>query len=315
MLQVSDARAMAVGGHLIAVAGRGGTVRLFRTRNLSQDVLPAPGGVAPQAGSPCADVVAVSLPPFEDSVVVAYSDHSIRSWSIERKDSVSERWALAPHQQCIWAVAAHASSDKASVVATASQDGSVRLWQCTTTSARTSLGPVQRIAGATALGIHQLGDVISSSPTLTAARPAHGSGEDANAIEPRALAFSASGARLAVGDSAGAVHVYDTSTHALLAQRTAHDGLVRYLAFSAVTQGGVSLLASAGEDGMVHIFDATSDDFTPLQSLNEHEGIGVTCMLFIDGGMGVMTAAQDQSMILRCAIARIMCPFSFVQAQ
>jgi WD40 repeat protein/serine/threonine protein kinase len=69
-----------------------------------------------------------------------------------------------------------------------------------------------------------------------------------------AIAFDAAGARVATGDVAGAVQIWDTATAAVIATCEAHTGVVRDLRFA---PDGRSLV-SGGNDGDVRICDAAS---------------------------------------------------------
>jgi WD40 repeat protein len=314
MVQALSAAALAVGTTHIVVAGSNGVVQVYRTRNFQHELtIPRSStlnaeGTESDARTPSTDAVAVAMPPSESQVVVLYQDRSMCCWNIQNKGCVTLQWSKAAHTSCIWALAVHTTATDTVTMATAAEGGSVQLWsRGHKATGRPSLGKTSHSGEDWTLpsGAIQLNP--STGPLLSAQK--HRSGDlqverslslQASAV-PRALAFSACGNRLAVGDSNGSVHIYCTSSCMAVATRAAHDGLVRCLTFSSPTGSGVSLLASAGDDGFVHIFDATKDEYTMLQTLSEHEGIGVTASLFVANGLGFVTAAQDKSIVFRCA--------------
>ena len=327
---MSDACSIAVGYHTVAVGGADGVVRLYRTRSLQLDaILPLPGGgnvLSPRSDKDATDVplriqhaaVSVALSSIEDSLTVLYADGSTYCWDIERKDEITVEWSTAPHAACIWDVATRHTDGSASGIATACEDGSVRLWRhdsrpkgagkLTPRRSAALLTPRRRKAQQPRTAVLQAGRIKlpAAMPLAGCPRPQQADVE-ASPKSPlrcavaRVVTFSSCGKRLAIGDDTGTLHVHDADTHALLARRAAHDGAVRRLAYCAQTRAGVSLLASAGADGLVHVFDATHDDYSVLQSLNEHEGLDVTAAIFAGQRCGIVTAARDGSVCCRCA--------------
>ena len=298
-------------------------MRLYRTRSLQLDaVLPLPVGdnvLSPRSDKDATAVpprilhaaVSVALSSIEDSLTVLYADGSTYCWDIERKDEITVEWSTAPHAACIWDVATRHTSGSTSRIATACEDGSVRLWRHDSRpEGAGKLTPRRRKAQRPCTAVTQVGRI-----ELPAAVPPAGSPRSQRAdaeASPKSplrcavacvVTFSSCGKRLAIGDDTGTLHVHNADTRALLARRAAHDGAVRRLAFCAQTREGVSLLASAGADGLVHVFDATHDDYSVLQSLNEHEGFDVTAAIFAGQGCGIVTAARDGSVCCRYAEA------------
>ena len=288
---MADARAIAVSDRRVVVAGAAGRVRVLRTRSLHAEVwLPLPHHSQHQSHR-IPDAVSVAVLPHENSVLVSYSDSSVYCWSVEHKDSVTAMWAHVPHLECIWSLASHDCSGNSSLLATASQDGAVRMWRCTQPS-QASCGLSQPDEP----GDIHCGAVVTHAGHLGSPR------KYAHEIRvPRTLAFSPCGTRLAVGDTAGTVSIYDSSSLRLIKRRPSHDGVVRQLAFSDSAEQ--PLLASGGEDGFVHIVDASTakDSYIMCQTVNEHEGMGVTALAFFKQGRCMFTAAQDSKLVVRCA--------------
>lgn len=122
---------------------------------------------------------------------------------------------------------------------------------------------------------------------------------------PQALAFSATGRQLAIGDKAGGVHVHDTLTQRrLVSLPPQHKRGVLCLAFSPSDAHGCQYLASSGMDGAVHVYDATrvvsGGPCTLMQSLDEHSG-AATAVAFLRGGAALVSCGQDRKIVFRCA--------------
>lgn len=110
-----------------------------------------------------------------------------------------------------------------------------------------------------------------------------------------------------VGDSAGNLRVYDLRTLRELHVRAAHDGEVLALDYSpwdgfadggAGADGGCpALLASAGRDGFIHIYDCRRG-YAPLQTLGDHSA-AATALRFGPGGERLLSCGADRQLVLR----------------
>ena len=276
------------------VGGQAGTVQLMRTRSLHADAqLPCP---AP-AGQVQPDVANISFAANDTCAVVHYADHSVASFDLQRKSAINIKWHLAGHASCIWAMTAQMSASGVPCIASGDGDGVVHMWSqgaaAPTAHASRSLrqpAQLQRLqhTGSACLA-SQHGADAGGGTVVEAATPA--------AVQ--ALCLQHDGSRMAAGDSNGTLHIFDTDTMQLILRRATHEGQVRALAYTPATESGVTVMASAGDDGLVHIFDATADEYTILQSLDEHQGIGITTICFLQSGGSIVTAAQDSTVSIR----------------
>jgi eukaryotic-like serine/threonine-protein kinase len=106
-----------------------------------------------------------------------------------------------------------------------------------------------------------------------------------HAVHLFSAAFSPDGQLLAVGDSDGAVTVWDTRTRTAVRTLRAHAGWARGVAFSCDGR----LLASAGWDGRVKVFDAGTG--RPLWG-GEH-GHRLDCVAFSSDGRRLAAGGHD----------------------
>ena len=310
-MQVTSAVALTVGSSMLAVAGADGTVAIVRLRNLHGEcVLPRlgrtgalspgwPGFVSPRkscsslAAAELNTGVGVCLSRDQQHLVVRY-DGGTYCFHMRDRSKPELRWSSAAHHTCIWALAARARR-----VATASDDGTVRVWE---------LGS---IGGLQPLRTIELMGAVAPPPARMQCREdspvgrsrAHGP----QLAVPRAAAFSRSGERLAVGDHSGMVRVFDAARGELLDTLPAHEGLVRCLAYSVELFAGRPLLASGGDDGFVHVCDAAAPGHVILQTLNEHDGMGITALAFA-GAAGIVSCAQDRKVVFRCDASWLLVP-------
>ncbi|MET8161709.1 WD40 repeat domain-containing protein [Sphaerisporangium sp. NPDC005289] len=146
-------------------------------------------------------------------------------------------------------------------IATAGDDGTVRLWDA---GARKQIGA-----------------------------PLNEPDNDESAVALGAVAFSPDGARLATAGDDGAVHLWDVTNHQEIGTpRDGHDGTVDDVAFS--PDG--TRIATAGEDGTVRLWDATTRRQlgTPLKG----HGESVEEVEFSPDGRRLATAGQDMTVRL-----------------
>lgn len=298
-VQISNAIALAVGSTILAAAGADGTVAIVRLRNLHVDaVLAGPGRSGtpthkgpmsprstPHASSDRNAAVGVCISPDQGHLVVQ-CDGAVACHELQERGKQRLAWSAAAHHTCVWALAASARR-----IATASKDGTVHLWErggdgglqplCTVALKGVAAPPRVRLQ---CLEDAPVGRAHAQTPQLAV---------------PRAAAFSSDGGRLAIGDQSGVVRVFDAASGGQLDELAAHEGLVRSLAFSAEPFGGRPLLASGGDDGLVHVCDVAADHAI-LQTLNEHDGVGITAIAFT-GAAGMVSCAQDCKIVFRCA--------------
>ena len=126
---------------------------------------------------------------------------------------------------------------------------------------------------------------------------------------PRSLAVHPSSEALAVGDRAGRVRIFQLATMTQAQCINAHDAEVLTLQYSNTKNPplgsaisapipGSSLLASAGRDRLVHIFDAPepAEDYKLLTTLDNHSS-SVTAMSFTNDSRRLVTCGGDKTMV------------------
>jgi WD40 repeat protein len=169
------------------------------------------------------------------------------------------------------AVTAAAFVPGAKRFATASTDGTVRIWKLD--DARKHHRALEDSSGR--------GKPAIPTPALTL--KAHAGGSVA------ALAVSPDGKRLATGGSDGVVKLWDAATGKLLAtEEDAHRGGVLAVAFAPLGK----VLASAGADKAARLWDVTSDKTVQVHSLEGHEG-PVPAVAFSPDGKQLATGTGE----------------------
>jgi len=151
-----------------------------------------------------------------------------------------------------------------------------------------------------------------------------------NKSSPRALAIHPYCHQIACGDKLGRLRVFDLSTMSLRVTTQAHsaeiltmsyspavvspdDGSTWYSTSDAISSGSrsigvqsdgsdqprgeVVLLASAGRDRLIHLFDASMDkEYAPLATLDQHKA-SVTIVQFTSDGKRFLSCSGDRTLV------------------
>ncbi|CAG9466905.1 unnamed protein product [Pedinophyceae sp. YPF-701] len=256
---------------------------------------PAEEGLGTEPTYP--DAVALSFGGGGGQLSVVYSDRSVYVYKTSELPKVTKLRVIAGHAACIWGLSAAGlgmSSGLTSAFTTCSADGTVRFWSLTG----------QREEGPAAL--HCKTVTISAAAAVACCRPV-----PVVAGEARPAPGAASGLRsvcvheglghMAVGDLTGNVHVIDMAklerTHVL----EAHDDEVLSLGFSGRSDRNLTSneaggargvrLASAGRDGLVHLYDADGA-YASVGTLDAHEG-PIPSIRFTTDGARMVTCGAD----------------------
>ena len=230
-LQVSQAFDLDVSENLVAVACEAGLVRVFTSKTLQyQTSLPRP---PPIDEDTYPDAVGVAFSPSDgNKLAAAYSDRTITVFDVSNSKKASRIRTLSSHSGGIFSLKSHRD-----LMATASADGSIRLWR----------------------GSHQsytLRDVaipqFSSRPATIKAQVAKGAigqvnwkrggvKEAVKKEQPRmqesnavcCLDISSDGLLLVAGDERGRIQVFDLASKKLLISRDqVHDGRIQAISIS-----------------------------------------------------------------------------------
>lgn len=142
------------------------------------------------------------------------------------------------------------------------------------------------------------------------------------AVAPRALAIHPSGQQLVCGDRSGLLRVFDLATTSELKSIQAHSAEVLTLHYSPPlrpvgdgtwtadfldptqenedrgddNEPSLVLLASAGRDRLVHIFNASDNNYTPISTLDSHSS-SVTVVKFTPDGKRLLSCGGDRTMV------------------
>ncbi|GAB4499274.1 MAG: hypothetical protein OHK0052_14040 [Anaerolineales bacterium] len=213
-----------------------------------------------------------------DGHLLAYGrqDGSLAVWDTTAQQT---RWQTVAHRGRVNGVAfSSGSADGLLQLASAGNDGRLRLWQADTGTQLGELAANDRalftlaarpepeglprlVASGGANTTLRLWDAQSGAPYLPL---------QAHSSAVRALAFSVDGLRLASGDANGVIWLWDGSNGTPLRGFQAHTGGIAALAYRAAS----SQLASLGEDGSVRLWqgqaELNADQATPplLQTLD-----------------------------------------------
>ncbi|KAK9761218.1 hypothetical protein K7432_014039, partial [Basidiobolus ranarum] len=348
-LQVKKAFSICADDKYIVCGCENGIIRLFEPITLKYlGTLPRPHqldvdvtspGYQPNAEGVYPNTIAVRLTYNSEKIACIYSDRSMFIWDIKNLERVGKYRSFLYHSDCVWNVetypetintpdslGAYIPSDS---FATCSSDGTIRFWNLehlyapsSVTSpvvSPTSPGSITSYRGniysrelLSMLVINQYqpmisensedwGEVTSTVPKIHSSR----------AI--RSIRISPDGRYLASGDKEGNLRIYDLLSMEQVVYQEAHNGDILTIDFSDPSTTGLPfMVATAGRDRLIHIFDA-NNSFTPIQTLDEHSA-AITSLRFSGGGGILISCSADKSIIFRKAMQQLEVPF-FVSYQ
>lgn len=253
-----------------------------------------------------------SLPP--STFVTCSADNSVRFWNLDAKARRSSRFK-SPYSRDML----HALSFESSASSTTKGDREVNESKSIIASTATGLSlthghSANEFDFVQAIPDTEIPDRFSSSSS------------------PRTLAIHPLGHQVAIGDKSGALHIYDLKTMQNVLTIQAHAAEILSLSFSPplvtydngktwflqsdglpiVTEDEsfditapskpLVLLATAGRDRLIHIFDASfphDDDknpYSPLDTLDHHSS-SVTIVRFTSDGKRLISCSGDKSMV------------------
>ncbi|KAK3271495.1 hypothetical protein CYMTET_20160 [Cymbomonas tetramitiformis] len=331
-LRVSQAHAVTATDAHVACACANGVVRIFAAHTLAYTTtLPRPAperqhgitdpalcarlavanNVAEGGGERYPDAIAAAFSAQGEHLAVVYSDHSLFVWDTRDMRNIGRLSSSLAHSKCIWGIAPAPPSrfltDQEAdecAFATCSYDGSVRLWDLERNSGQ---GHQREVPCRTAsvycrdlVGVLYADDGDAVAEGGEGGMPATGASGTAGACELRCLAVHPNGRELATGDKSGNVRVYDLAAMRLSAMLLAHDAEVLALDYTEEEAEGGGLLASAGRDRLIHIYDASksSKPYRLLQTIADHSS-SITAVRFANQGARLLSSSADKSILFR----------------
>ena len=256
-----------------------------------------------------------SLP--KGSFVTCSADNSIKFWNIDSKQQRLSKWRSPYAKELLHSIDV---SDDLSSSETMMNRSLLETSRCT--SVTTSLSVTQHLMeqNTTLLNI----DISEGVPdTEVPDRPQSKS-------SPRALAIHPYCHQIACGDKLGRLRVFDLSTMSMRVTTQAHsaeiltlsyspavvsrdDGLTWYSTNDALSSRSSSdgtdsdhppisdeevvLLASAGRDRLIHLFDASPNkEYAPIATLDQHKA-SVTIVQFTSDGKRFISCSGDRTLV------------------
>ncbi|XP_056437864.1 mitogen-activated protein kinase-binding protein 1-like [Gadus chalcogrammus] len=287
-LRTGAAQSLSLSDGIVFCGGADGTVRCFSPADLSfLGTLPRPhplgshvGASSPLPNAPAAaaaaparypDTVAVTYDPASRWLSCVYADHSVYVWDVR-----DVRRAATVHRALYHAAGVWDLQDLMSVIYT---DESAAPTTTPTTASPTTASP---------------------SPLLEADGTAGDGATGENRAGIRSICVSPDGNHLASGDRNGRLRVHDLGSMKEILKVDAHDGEILCLEYSQ-QDTGLELLASAGRDRLIHVFDA-GNAYRRLQTLDEHSS-SITAVRFAakENSVRLISCGADKSIYFRTA--------------
>ncbi|XP_028294155.1 mitogen-activated protein kinase-binding protein 1 isoform X2 [Gouania willdenowi] len=259
------------------------------------------------------DTVAVTFDPSKHWLSCVYNDHSVYVWDVrDLRDPrrAGKLYSALYHSSCVWSAEVYPQVGGTQVsppgsFLTCSSDNTIRLWNTEENSTvhRNVLSQdLQRVVYVED-GVGGLLDVDSVS--LSVSEKAGSTGVDGPQVEQvkpgiRTLKVSPDGVHLASGDRMGVLRVHDLSSMEEILNVQAHDSEILCLEFTK-PDTGLSLLATASRDRLIHILDI-KQDYSLLQTLDEHSS-SITAIRFTvnEGKVRMISCGADKSVYFRTA--------------
>ncbi|KAI5625672.1 WD repeat-containing protein 62 [Silurus asotus] len=307
-LKTSSARCLSVGESFIFCGCSDGTVRVFSPQNLHYiTTLPQPHclgvdvsqGMQPKPEAEYPDTLALTHDPVTSQLTCVYNDHSVYVWDVHDVKNVEKVYSSLYHSSCVWSVETYPELEDSPAALlpgsflTCSSDNTIRLW---------NIDFQQSQSQSSNLYSQDLVKIVyvDNDTGHLKAPPDKAEGNQDGKFGIRVLGISPDGQHLAVGDRSGNLRIYGLQFMDELLRIEAHDSEILCLAFSP-TETGVHLLASAGRDRLIHLFNMDKS-YSLLQTVYDHSA-SVTAMKFTGIGpkVSMVSCGADKSIYFRSA--------------
>ncbi|XP_073404932.1 WD repeat-containing protein 62 [Dendrobates tinctorius] len=314
-LKVASSNCLCVTEEFVFCGCEEGVVRMFKAHNLQYVTdLPRPHNLgvdvalgldvsslfAKQGHGGHPDTSALVYDHGNQWLCCVYNDHSIYVWDVSTIHKVGKVYSALYHSSYVWNIEVYPEHRLKPGFApgsffTCSSDNTVRLWNLERSS---ELGMKRNIYS------HDLYKVIYVSDNVAHLKDTSSTSEKPEPKDSksgiRVLKIRYDGRHLASGDRTGNIRIYNLGTFENMITIEAHDGEVLCLEYSRPWTG-VTLLASASRDRLIHILHVDRD-YTLLQTLDDHSS-SITAVKFAGDGdqLHMISCGADKSIYFRPA--------------
>ncbi|XP_072315799.1 mitogen-activated protein kinase-binding protein 1-like, partial [Eucyclogobius newberryi] len=338
-LRTGVAHALCVSENLVFCGCSDGTVLVFSSTDLSlvctlprpHPTLPRPhplGSVpsapdqtslpfssAPDARRP--DAVALTFDPGRGWLSCVFGDHSVFVWDLRDMSHAETVHSALYHSACVWDLQMFPdvpcpSGLSSGAFLSCSVDNTVRMWRVGESFQRppwsrnlpSNVSVTESLCSDLLNVLHvdaSAAASVETGSTLSVAADRAGEVQSAESRTGiRAICVSPDGKRLASGDRNGVLRVHDLSSLEQILQVDAHDAEILCLEYSKPDMG-VSFLATASRDRLIHVLDAAGDHAL-VQTLDDHSS-SVMALKFTATGdkVRLISCGADKSVYFRTA--------------
>ncbi|KAI8359604.1 hypothetical protein B0O80DRAFT_440656 [Mortierella sp. GBAus27b] len=261
-----------------------------------------------------ADVLASQYDPTSNSLVCIYSDRTLVVWNITDYTKAVITRSHVFHSDSVWGaeIVPSTNADDGAhqlppdTFLTYSSDGSIKFWNLDEsisalppTSDKDSEQPARKSGGEVLRVLYvdeKCRSYIQAPEIIDGMEP----GFNIVPLECgiRTIKISPDGRHLATGDKQGNLRVHSMSTFQQTTYQEAHDAEILAIDFTnPANEGSPYLIASAGRDRLLHVFDV-QNDYHLLQTLDDHSS-SITCIKFTADGSRMMSCGADKSVVFR----------------
>ncbi|XP_069799958.1 WD repeat-containing protein 62 [Dendropsophus ebraccatus] len=314
-LKVSSSTCLCVTEEFVFCGCEEGVVRIFNAHNLQYlSDLPKPHNLGvdvalglnasalftKQGDRSYPDTCALVYDGGNQWLCCVYNDHSVYVWDVSNTRKVGKVYSALYHSSYVWNIEVYPENGQTRGVThgsffTCSSDNTIRLW-----SLERSSEPEMRrnIYSNDLYKVIYVNDNVLYLKDISATADKPEPKDSKSGI--RVLKVRHDGRQLASGDRTGNIQIYDLRSFEELVTIEAHDGEVLCLEYSR-PWNGVTLLASASRDRLIHILNV-DQDYTLLQTLDDHSS-SITAVKFAgdEEQMHMISCGADKSIYFRPA--------------